>query len=177
VPVLGIPSPSSTPLEAMSPLRPSTVASRLAPWRWFLFAAVVAIAGCEAPPAFQFDEFDLVPTQDELTELSLGKYAIPIPLSQKNRPASLRSNRVQLEFELHVLIARDQASRINDAWQRHHGNIRDRVIRVCRNASADQLAEPELATLKTHLMDAVQAQLGSKEIRQLLLTDIVSHPL
>ena len=40
-------------------------------------------------------------------------------------------------------------------------SIRDRVILVCRNATTDELQEPELATLKSHLTDAVQAELGS----------------
>ena len=149
-------------------------------WRpWWLLSLIAAgiVPGCNTEPAFEFDTLDLVPTQDEMTELSLGKYSIPIPIRAENGDQLRISNRVQLDFELHALVARGEKSRIADAWQRHNGKIRDRVIRVCRNASLDELQEPELATLKAHLMDAVQAQLGDKEIRQLLMTEIVSEQL
>jgi len=151
---------------------------------WWRVALLVAGAswtlagGCSSKSKFEFDELDLVPAHEELTEFSLGQYAIPIPIAG-GRPGEkqTRSNRVQFDFKLFALVKRDQESRIADAWERHEGKIRDRVIRVCRNASLDELEEPELATLKAHLMDAVQAQLGDKEVRQLLITERDSQQL
>ena len=55
--------------------------------------------------------------------------------------------------------------------------IRDHVIRVFRNASVDELQEPELDTLKARLMDALAAQIGEQEVRQLLITEVVSLKL
>jgi hypothetical protein len=51
------------------------------------------------------------------------------------------------------------------------------VILVCRNATAEDLQEPELATLKSHLTDAVHAELGTQCIRKLLITDVVLRKL
>jgi hypothetical protein len=146
-----------------------------------LFAAgciVSVIVGCSSPPTFEFDEFDLVPAQEELAEFSLGEYRIPIPVTTyqaDNRPT--QHNGFQLEFELFALVSPHEKSQITDAWDRHQGKIRDRVIRVCRNSSLDELQEPELATLKGRLMDALAPQLGENEVRQLLITEIVSQKL
>jgi hypothetical protein len=146
-----------------------------------LFAAgsiVSVIVGCSSPPAFEFDELDLVPTQEELAEFSLGEYRIPIPVI-KYRADSQPSQRngFQLEFELFALVSPHEKSQITEAWDRHQGKIRDRVIRICRNSSLDELQEPELATLKARLLDALAPQLGQKEVRQLLITEIVSQEI
>jgi hypothetical protein len=138
-----------------------------------LVLASVACGGCESKSRFQFDELDLVPAQEELSEFSLGKYAIPIPIAEPgDGEADHKRNAVEFGFELIAVVKREHESRIADSWQRHEGKIRDRVIRVCRNASLDDLEE-----LKAHLMDAVQAQLGDKEIRQLVIAEVNSHEI
>jgi hypothetical protein len=139
---------------------------------------ILVIGGCNSPPEFEFDELDLVPTQEELAEFSLGEYRIPIPVTtyQADSRATQR-NGFQLEFELFALVSPHEKSQITEAWDRHQGKIRDRVIRICRNSSIDELQEPELATLKGRLMDALAPQLGENEVRQLLITEIVSQQL
>jgi hypothetical protein len=133
----------------------------------------ILAAGCGAKATFEFDELDLVPTQEELTEFPLGKYAIPIPVVDASAGGSPEQlNLVQLDFELIAVVKREHMSRIADSWDRHEGKIRDRVIRVCRNSSPEDLEE-----LRSHLMDEVQAQLGDKEIRQLVIAEVKSQPL
>lgn len=150
---------------------------RLAMWLAIEVLSIAA-AGCGSPPTFEFDTQDLSPTQEEMSEFSLGTYAIPIPIEERLADnATKRANRFQLNFQLHALVSPQQETQLADAWERHSGTVRDRVIRVCRNASVDELQEPELETLKAHLMDAVQAQLGDNGIRQLLITEVVSEPL
>lgn len=150
--------------------RSSSGARRLALAGGFLLGTV---AGCGTRSTFEFDELDLVPAQEELTEFSLGRFTVPIPEAHKHSGSDRpHGNQVQFEFELHALVTRDQHSRIAEAWERHQGKFRDRVIRACRNSSLDDLQE-----LKAHLMDAVQAQLGNKEVRQLLITDVKSEQL
>jgi hypothetical protein len=132
-----------------------------------------AACGCGSKSRFQFDELDLVPAQEELTEFSLGKYAIPIPVAEGiDGEAQSKRNAVEFGFELIAVVKREHESRIVDSWERHEGKIRDRVIRVCRNASLNDLEE-----LKAHLMDAVQAQLGDKEIRQLVIAEVNSQEI
>jgi flagellar basal body-associated protein FliL len=136
-----------------------------------LLAGLVAAAGCGTKSHFQFDELDLVPAQEELTEFSLGTYVVPIPVAEGiQADAAPKRNAVEFGFELIAVVKRDQKSRIADSWERHEGKIRDRVIRECRRSSLD-----DLETLKAHLMDAVQSQLGEREIRQLVIADVKSE--
>ena len=145
---------------------------------WFAFLACCLLPGCAKESSFQYDVLDLMPAKEELSEFSLGEYSIPIPVVEEGRAGKLRHrNRFQLEFELHAVVTPGKKSEMADNWTRHEGKIRDRVIRVCRNASVDELQEPELSTLKAHLMDALMAQVGENGLRQLLITDVVSQRL
>ena len=146
---------------------------------WLLRSLAIAtaaiagtMAGCNSKPTYEFDALDFTPTQDELVEFSLGHYVVPIPVARADSEIdAISRNRVEFSFDLYVLITRDYESQLADMWQRHEGKIRDRVIRVCRKASVEDLQEEGLPTLKSHLMDAVQAQLGPKSIRRLLVND------
>ena len=141
-------------------------------------AVVMCMAGgCGSHSTFEFDALDLSPQQEELTEFMLGQYSIPIPIAVDRTSGPARDNRYQLDFELYALIRPEKRSNIADDWARHEGLIRDHVIRVCRNASVDELQEPELSTLKARLMDALAAQIGATDVRQLLITEVVSQRL
>ena len=138
---------------------------------------VATFTGCGSPPTYEFDELDSTPAQDELIEFSLGKYDIPIPLAPTYGGEGAKRNRVEFSFELHALVTNDYESQLAGLWERHEGAIRDRVILVCRNAKLEELEEPELATLKSHLTDAIQAELGPKSIRRLLLSEVETRKL
>jgi hypothetical protein len=139
--------------------------------------AIVA-GGCGPHETFEYDSLDLDPPQEELTEFSLGTYSIPIPIAEERGAKVARHRtRFQLDFELHALVEPAKKSSIADSWAKHEGKIRDHVIRVCRNASVEDLRDPELSTLKARLMDALAAQMDKLDVRQLLMTDVVSQPL
>jgi hypothetical protein len=141
-------------------------------------AASCLAGGCAKEPSFEYDLLDPVAAKEELSEFSLGEYSIPIPVVEEGRAGKLRhSNRFQLDFELYALVTPGKKSDIANSWSRHEGAIRDHVIRVCRNATVDELLEPELSALKAHLMDALVAQVGESGLRQLLITDVVSQRL
>jgi hypothetical protein len=141
-------------------------------------AAGIFGAGCHSTPPFQFDALDVAPVQEQLAEFSLGQYAIPVPVRAKeDGDISQRSNRVELEFALYALVSPSQVKHLADHWQRHQGKIRDRVIFVCRSASLAELSEPDMVTLKTRLTDAVRAQIGDREIRRLLVSEMRSQEI
>jgi hypothetical protein len=151
-------------------------------WRIALLVTVAglgcALAGCRSKSAFQFDALDLLPPEEELKEFPLGEYKIPIPLvddRSQNKPT--RRNRFQFDFALYALVSPKEKSQIQDAWERHEGQIRDQVMSVCRSASLDELQEPELATLKARLTDVLAAKLGEKPLRQLVINQVVSQQL
>ncbi len=141
-------------------------------------AVFAACAGCGGHDEFAFDELDLTPAQDELIEFSLGKFTIPIPLVEATMmDEGVKRNRVEFSFALYALVTADCKKRLTHQWKRYEGKVRDRVILICRNATAEELREPELATLKTHLTDAIHAELGSECIRRLLVSDVVTRKL
>jgi Flagellar basal body-associated protein FliL len=151
-------------------------------WGTFGIAAIalvgLATSGCKPRTAYEFDALDLTPAQDELSEFSLGHYCIPIPIaSTEGSNDSESRNRMQLTFDLYALVTPSFESEIHESWERHEGNVRDSVIRVCRNASPEELQEPELATLKSHLIDVIQDQLGPKSIHRLLISEVATKEL
>jgi hypothetical protein len=140
---------------------------------WLCSVAV----GCGSDPAFEFDQLDLVAAEEELEEFPLGEYAIPIPAAEKTAGGGTsKHNRFQMAFELFALVSPHEKSNLSQTWERHQGMIRDRVIRVCRDASLEVLHEPELSTLKAKLMDALAVHLG-ENIHQLLITEVVTHEI
>ncbi len=139
---------------------------------------VVATIGCGPKEDFEFDELDLTPAQDELIEFSLGKYVIPIPLLKSTgSDTGVKRNRVEFSFALHALVSNDCKKQLAGQWKRHAGKLRDRIILVCRNATVDELQEPELAMLKSHLTDAVHAEFGPRCIRRLLISEVTTRKL
>lgn len=134
--------------------------------------------GCGSKSSFQFDQMDMLPAAEELAEFPLGEYKIPVPLVNNPGPNRLGGcNRLQFDFELFALVSPKEQSQFEDAWNRHEGVIRDRVIGICRRATAEELMEPELSTLKARLTDALASQLGEKRLRQLLITGVTSQEL
>ena len=109
-----------------------------------------------------------------MNEVPLGKYEVPIPLRRDRAEEHLpQRNRLRFDFELYAVVPPEHVSRVTHNWEGHEGAVRDRVIRVCRNASLAELQEPELSTLKSRLMDALQTHLGNQELRRLLMTDVL----
>ena len=146
-----------------------------------LIAACVAgcaVCGCRPKSTFQFDGLDMLPPEEELKEFPLGQYKIPIPIvDDRGQNKVRRRNRYQFDFTLYALVSPKEKSQIEEAWGRHEGQIRDEVMNVCRSASADELQEPELATLKARLTDVLAAKLGEKPLRALVINEVVSQQL
>jgi hypothetical protein len=137
-----------------------------------------AFSGCKSKAPFQLDGMDVLPPVEELKEFPLGQYSIPISLVDDRNQAKLtRHNSLQFDFTLYALVSPKEKSQIEDAWERHEGQIRDQVINVCRSATLDELQEPEFATLKARLTDVLAAKLGEKPLRQLVFGAVVSQPL
>jgi hypothetical protein len=143
-----------------------------------LALGLAAALGCNSKSKFKFDCMDILPAEEELNEFPLGQYKVPVPLA--DTPGHSRfggCNRLQFDFELFALVSPKEQSQFNDAWTRHEGVIRDRVIDICRRATAEELMEPELSTLKARLTDALASQLGERRLRQLLINNVVSQEL
>jgi hypothetical protein len=137
----------------------------------------VAAFGCGSRPAFEFDQLDLAGAEEHFDEFPLGEYTIPIPAADwRGEIQATTRTSILMDFELFALVSPGNKSSVADAWDRHEGKIRDRVIRICRNSSLEVLHEPELGTLKAKLMDALGAHLGD-DVNQLLITELVTHEI
>jgi hypothetical protein len=151
-------------------------------WRFVLLLALgvlgCASSGCKSKAPFQLDGIDVLPPVEELKEFPLGQYQIPISVvDDRNQSKQTRHNSFQFDFTLYALVSLKEKTQIEDAWERHEGQIRDQVIKVCRSATLDELQEPEFATLKARLTDVLAAKLGEKPLRQLVFGSVVSQPL
>lgn len=143
-----------------------------------LVLPLLVVNGCSSKSSFKFDHMDVIPAEEELNEFPLGEYKIPVPLIDSPGHSRFgRCNRLQFDFELFALVSPKEQSQFEDAWNRHEGVIRDRVIDICRRASAEELMEPELSTLKARLSDTLASQLGERRLRQLLINNVVCQEL
>jgi hypothetical protein len=151
-------------------------------WRVVLLCAVGAVGcvvtGCTSKSTFQLDGIEVLPPVEELKEFPLGKYQIPIPIvDDRNQAKMTRHNRLQFDFTLYALVSAKEKSQMEEAWERHEGQIRNQVMNVCRSATLDELQEPQFATLKARLTDVLAAKLGEKPLRQLVINEVVSQQL
>ncbi|CAN0364657.1 unnamed protein product [Ectocarpus sp. 4 AP-2014] len=79
------------------------------------------------------------------------------------------ANLMEIEMRLVAVADPGEAESVQRMKERNSGRIRDCVIRVCRSTTRDDLTESEKATLKAHLLDAVQPLLGGEAVRQLVI--------
>ncbi|MEN0109839.1 MAG: hypothetical protein AAF805_03865 [Planctomycetota bacterium] len=137
------------------------------------------LAGCsEAPKAFEMDEVTRLPDREELIEVDLGSFIVPVPVVLEQAIDRFEpDNLMQIEFDLFAVVEPSHVKKLERILERNGGRLRDRVIRVCRNTSRDDLIEAEWATLKAHLLDATQSLLGGPEVRRLGMSRIVKDEL
>lgn len=148
---------------------------RLRTSRWplhALLAGVLLMVGCGSEEVQEnvFDEISRMPTKEEMVEIDLGRYVVPVPMilesaTERFEPANL----MEIEMRLVAVADPGEAESVQRMKERNSGRIRDRVIRVCRSTTRDDLTESEKATLKAHLLDAVQPLLGGEAVRQLVI--------
>ena len=145
---------------------------------WTELLVACAAMGCGTKSAFQFDALDFAPPEEVLSEFSLGSYRIPIPVADdRGQSQPTYRHRLELNFELLALVQPSGLSQVTEAWSRHEGKIRDQVIRICRSASVDELQESDLATLKARMIDALSRQMGTKQVKQLLMNNVSAMPM
>ncbi len=143
------------------PVRPTRSTPALA-------VLLVALCGCgEEKKATVFDEISRMPTREELVEIEMGQFTIPVPIVLESATERFEpDNLIQLEFTLFAVVDPNHLSMVQRVRRRNEGRIRNRVIRVCRNTPRDDLLEPQLTTLKAHLLDELQPLIGGPAVRR-----------
>ncbi len=156
--------------------RPAPGAARAGCW---LVIALLLLPGCgEKEGTNAFDEISRLPSQEKLVEIELGRFVVPVPLVLDSSTEQFElDNLLQLSFKLVVVVVPKHAANVESLMNRHAGQIRDKVIRVCRNTSRDDVLEAEWSTLKSHLLDAIQPLLGGTVVRRIIIPHKVVEPL
>ena len=147
--------------------------------RGMFVSALVLAVGCGAKPNDTvFDEITRLPDREQLVEVQLGSFTVPVPIVLESATERFEAdNLMQIEFDLFAVVDPDHVKKLEQVSRRNEGRIRDRVIRVCRNSTRDALIEAEWATLKAHLLDAINPLLGGVGVNRLGATKIVKDEL
>ncbi len=125
-----------------------------------------------------FDEISRLPSREELVEIEIGRFVVPIPLVLDDSAEKIEiDNLIQLDFKLVAVVLPKHEASVRHLMKRHAGKIRDEVMRVCRNTSRDDILESEWSTLKAHLLDAIQPLLGGTVVRRMAIPHKVIDPL
>lgn len=152
-----------------------------------LLAAAAAV-GCAADEQESiFSEISRLPAQEQLVEVELGHFMVPVPIviegagveaDPKSRVDRFqRANLMEVQFRLFAVVDPKQQQRVEKLAKRNEGRLRDQVITVCRETPRDDLAEAQWATLKAHLLDAIQPLLGGPAVRRLGVTQVLKEEL
>ena len=138
-----------------------------------LILGLLTLSGCGSEPDDRFDHLNLIPTQEVLSEFSLGNYMIPIAGIDYEQLTNLKPrHRVQIEFALIAEIKPENEDLLLEDWQHYEGQIRDEIIRTCRHASFEDLDEHDLVTLKSRILKAIEPIIGPDRIQRLVLNDL-----
>lgn len=127
--------------------------------------------GCGSHETSPFEHFEQLPTVAQLVTVDLGEYVIPIPIEPGSTATPTAATQVQIEFRLHAAVLPEHEGVLTNNYQRLEGRLRDRVIHVCRHATADELLDPELSALKTQLADSLKPFIGNARIERLHIAD------
>lgn len=139
----------------------------------WLLALVLALPGCGgSDPEVALEELEVVPLAEQLSELDLGSFVIPVPLTEHDSLEPVRENHLEMKFGLHALVTPKQLQDSEDLRELRAGELRDRVIRVCRNTALHELQDPDFSTFKLRLLDAIQPLFEGSMLDGLLLTNV-----
>lgn len=143
-----------------------------------LLLAVAHVIGCGGSEPEIPEEYLLVPDRPEAAEVDFGSYVIPIPnQNPATRAAFGTRNYMQLQFVLFGIVDPEDESSARRLAERHRSELRDRVIKTCRNTSPGELQDPELLTLKLRLVDATQPVFEGVTFQTLLVRDLMIEAL
>lgn len=140
--------------------------------------ALLAMVGCGGDEVSVYRRFEALPFRESLVEMPLGEFAIPVPVVAADEAGGLvRTNLLQTKFELYCQVKPAAESEVRQLAQRNRGELRDRVIRVCRNSSLEDLLDPQLSTFRSRVLDAIQPLFGGVTLRGVLVPEMNTDPL
>lgn len=134
-------------------------------------ACLLAGAGCGQTETSPFERFERLPTIEQLVTVDLGEFVVPVPVEPGEDATPISATQVQIEFFLHAAVLPEHERTLRQNYERLEGRFRDNVIDVCRNTSIEDLLDPGLTTLKTHLADSMKPFIGDARIERIHIVD------
>ncbi len=111
-----------------------------------------------------------MPKQEELTEIEIGPYTVPVPFLVNQGGVTYMEN-VQVSFELYGLVTPDNVKKFTELLEARRGRFNDEVIRICRRIEPEDLRDPSSQFLSKALKEAGDKVLGRQVIRRFVLSD------
>lgn len=134
--------------------------------------------GCGGSGAEDFEEFEQLDLREKLVEVPFGDYAVPVPVVTTGGEGGIeRNNLLEITLTVVGLVGPEFEEETVKLIERHRGQIRDGVIRVCRNTSVEDLLDPQMSTLRSRILDATQPLLERVTLRRVLITRRDTAPL
>lgn len=114
----------------------------------------------------------------EPKDIDLGEFAAPMPgIGQNVLGVHSLHNLMQIRFTMRIEPVKGAITQAIDRAERMRGALRHRVIGVCRITRAEDLAEPDLMTFKSKLLDALEPIFGRDQIARITVSDLRTAPL
>lgn len=140
-------------------------------------AALFAAAGCGGGVEVQPEDYEVLSFREQLAEVELGSYSVPVPITIETTDGLGRDNRLQFRFELFALVSPRDKPKAEECLARQQGQLRDTVISVCRNSTVDDLLDPQLSNLRSRMLSAIQPLLENVTPKRMLVTRRMTEPL
>lgn len=165
-----------------NPTYPSTSSAPAVPVSaggWAMACALLMVVGCsDSQVSLGIAEIERGRIREQLVEVSLGEFSVPIPVGEPVSQGVVRQkNLLLLRFSLWALVAPDDTARVERLMKRNAGAIRDRVIVTCRSAPLDDVQDPNMAALRSRLLDQLLPLFEGNLLRRVFVTDTLTDPL
>ncbi len=130
--------------------------------------AVVLMFVLPSAPAEQSTETEVAEAEtieNETVEVSVGKFA---PTNSRAAPGTV----IHLQFTLVALVSPDNEVRFDEAVnKRYKHQVREKVIKVARSSSLDDLSDPNLSTIKRLVKEEINKLLRKSYISEIVISD------
>ena len=147
-----------------------------------LLLGVCTMVGCGAEADVELEDYleeiEFAAPLNSTVEVPLGKYSIPIAArSHDTANNETEITWIRMKFHLYAVVANENESKVDMAWQNNRGLYHDGVLKICRSATLDEVTDRRLTAIKLRLTDLSRSLLGGKRIRQLLCTNILTEAI
>ncbi len=136
-----------------------------------LFLAL-GLCGCARESAGFDDEAWARRMSGELVEVPIGKYRVTLSMPYQDREIPVFEAGMCLEFTLDALVLPDDQPLFEKLLEERHDEFNDELIRVCRNASWEDLSDPNVSLIKGSLRAVSDEIFKPNLVKKFVISDL-----